>query len=218
MKKLILILLLAPVLLLSQPSFNVTDSNGNVWDSEEILEQGKTIIVQFFSPTVFSYGSSWSIEHLTEAYNNYGLCNDVFFLHVAEWGSEYEWATYLDNLIEGGYIDSLENVAPTIIGTEGGIELTYEWMEWGLQYSFELWMIRPDGSYEYTIPHSWNPELTVLADALEAEGFSSCETVGIEEFENKNKDKTTYDLMGRIINKPTEGFYIQDGKKYFIVK
>ena len=35
MKKLILSLLLAPILLLSQPSFNVTDSNGETWNSEE---------------------------------------------------------------------------------------------------------------------------------------------------------------------------------------
>ena len=78
MKKLILSLLLAPFLLVSQPQFSVTDYNGNTWDSNEILEQDVTIVIQFFSPAMTCWPSSNSIELLTEAYNLYGHCNKLY--------------------------------------------------------------------------------------------------------------------------------------------
>ena len=40
----------------------------------------------------------------------------------------------------------------------------------------------------------------------------------IEELSIINNDKTIYDLQGRIINKPTNGFYVQNGEKYIIIK
>ena len=43
-------------------------------------------------------------------------------------------------------------------------------------------------------------------------------SIDIEEFEIESQNIITYDLMGRIIQKPTQGFYIQGGKKYFKIK
>ena len=66
----------------------------------------------------------------------------------------------------------------------------------------------------------------VLIDALENENFGECgeendeenNTVGLEDYEIENNDKTNYDLHGRILDKPTKGFYIQGGNKYIILK
>ena len=50
---------------------------------------------------------------------------------------------------------------PTLVGDGGGQTLTYEFMDWGLQWAHELWLIRPDGSYEVDIPFSWDLEQQV---------------------------------------------------------
>ena len=49
-------------------------------------------------------------------------------------------------------------------------------MDWGLQWAHELWLIRPDGSYEVDIPFSWDLEQQVLIDAIENEGLNECES------------------------------------------
>ena len=212
MKKLILSLLLAPFLLVSQPQFSITDYNGDTWDSNELLEQGFTIVINFYSPSMTCWPSSNSIELLTEAYNKYANCNKIFFLQVAEWGTESQVTNFLNTF---GSLD-----IPTLIGNEGGEDLTFEFVNWGLQWANELWLLRPDGSYEVDIPFSWDIEQTVLINSLENEGFSECEStiLNIEELEINNNDKTIYDLQGRIINKPTKGFYVQGGNKYIILK
>jgi hypothetical protein len=213
MKKLFLSLLLAPLLLFSQPSFTITDYQGNVWDSNEMLEAGITIIVNFYSPSMTCWPSSNSIELLTEAYNQYAGCNKLFFLQVAEWGDESQVISFLEAF---GTTE-----IPTLIGDEGGSTLTFSWVEWGLQWANELWLIRPDGSYEVDIPYSWDIEQTVLIDALEYEGFNQCEStmLNIEELDRVDNNKDIYDLHGRILNKkPTSGFYVQNGEKYIIIK
>ena len=214
MKKLILSLLLAPFLLLSQPQFTITDINGNTWDSNEMLEEGTTIVIQFYSPGPTCWPSIQSIENFTEAYYEYGSgCNKLFFLQVAEWGSA---TTVVGFLMDFGTME-----IPTIVGNEGGNDLALEWTNWGLQWAYELWLLRPDGSYEFDIPYAWDLEQQVLINTLENEGFSPCEdnNIGLEDYELKNKDKTIYDLQGRILNeKPTNGFYIQGEKKYIIIK
>ena len=215
MKKLILLFLLAPILLLSQPSFNFTDSEGNNYNSEEILEQGKAIVVQFFSPGENCWPSANSLINFREAWYN-TLChhNDIFFIQIAEWGDTTETMNFVNQYSNPGI--------PTVIGEWQGYGLTYEWMEWGLQWAYELWLLRPDGSYEVDIPWAWDLEQTVLVDTLEDEGFSNCSennTVGLEDYKIENDDKTIYDLQGKILNKkPTNGFYIQEGKKYIIIK
>ena len=110
MKKLILSLLLAPFLLVSQPQFSITDYNGDTWDSNELLEQGFTIVINFYSPSMTCWPSSNSIELLTEAYNKYANCNKIFFLQVAEWGTESQVTNFLNTF---GSLD-----IPTLIGNK----------------------------------------------------------------------------------------------------
>ena len=78
MKKLLLLLII-PFLSISQPSFNVTDANGNLWDSESLLATGKTIIVTFFSPSETCWPSANQITKLGEAYNAYQVVM-IYFL------------------------------------------------------------------------------------------------------------------------------------------
>ncbi len=211
MKTLTLSILLVPFLLLSQPQFTITDFNGDIWDSNEMLEDGITIIVNFYSPSMTCWPSSNSIELLTEAYNQYAGCNKLFFLQVAEWGSESQVI---------GFLEAFGTTEiPTLIGNEGGSTLTFSWVEWGLQWANELWLIRPDGSYEVDIPYSWDIEQTVLIDALENEGFNQCENtmLNIEEFSAMDNDNNIYDFQGRLLNKkPETGVYIKGGEKYLI--
>jgi len=214
MKKLILSLLLAPFLLVSQPQFTITDIEGNMWNSNDMLEEGTTIIIQFYSPSMTCWPSSNSIELLTEAYNEYAGCNKLFFIQIAQWGSEYQVVNFLE---------AFGNTEiPTVVGYGMGQELTWEFADnWGLQWAYELWLMRPDGSYEVDIPWAWDLEQTVLIDTLEDEGFSTCNenTVGLEDYKIENNDKTIYDLQGRILNKkPTNGFYIQGENKYITIK
>ena len=237
MKKLILSLLLAPFLLISQPQFSITDYNGDNWNSNELLEQGITIFIQFYSPSMTCWPSANSTELFTEAYNQYAECNKLFFLQVAEWGTEYQTIEYLETF---GTTEM-----PTLVGNEGGQTLTFEFMDWGLQWAHELWLIRPDGSYEVDIPFSWDLEQQVLIDAIENEGFNECEnnlntdedsnwsqwehlsgyccthcaSMGEHAMPEKCPNGPIFDLQGRQLNKkPTEGFYIQEGKKYIILK
>ena len=51
MKTLFITILFTPFFLFSQgPSFLVTDNNGTVWNSNDLLEQGTTIVVTFLAP------------------------------------------------------------------------------------------------------------------------------------------------------------------------
>ena len=86
MKKLIIFLLL-PFLLFSQVAsdFSVTDTNGNEWDLYPLLDEGTTVVIQFFSPSMTCWPSSNSIENLTNAHYEYS-CNNIVFLQVAQWG------------------------------------------------------------------------------------------------------------------------------------
>ena len=227
MKKLILLFLLAPILLLSQPSFNVTDSEGNNYNSEEILEQGKAIVVQFFSPGENCWPSANSLINFREAWYN-TLChhNDIFFIQIAEWGDTTETMNFINQYSNPGI--------PTVIGEWQGYGLTYEWMEWGLQWAYECWLILPNGDYIVDIPYMWDLEQSTLFNLLENEGFLRCnenydpssnQTTGITECNHPaeyslNKiQNPIYDLQGRLLTeKPKSGFYIQGEKKYYIIK
>ena len=221
MKKLILSLLLAPILLLSQPSFNVTDSNGETWNSEELLEQGKTIVIQFFSPGLNCWPSQNSLINLREAWYN-TLCerDSLQFIQVAQWGSKAETLWYVN--------EYSNPTIPTVVGEWQGNNLTFEWMEWGLQWSYECWILRPDGTYEVDIPAMWDLEQTTLVDLLENDGFDiNChdnyydfetnQTIGMTEYcciehhmPGHKPHGPMYDLQGRLIKeKPSCGYYIQ---------
>ncbi len=218
MKKLILTLLLAPFLVFSQgPSFTITDYEGNIWDSDSILAEGNTIVIQFYSPGSNCWPSAQSIELLHEAYNKYNECNKLFFIQVAEWGTD-DWVV--------DYVNTYSTTdIPTIVGGCNGCglgyDLTWDWIDnWGLLWAYELWLLRPDGSYIQDIPWAWDTDQQVLIDALENEGFSECNTnVGLEDYVIENNDKNIYDLHGRILDKkPTSGFYVQEGEKYIVIK
>ena len=61
------LLLLAPFLLAGQgPSFTVTDTNGNTWDSDSLLAEGITIVVNFFSPSMTCWPSSNATENISK--------------------------------------------------------------------------------------------------------------------------------------------------------
>ena len=210
------LLLLAPFLLAGQgPSFVVTDQNGNTWDSDSLLADGTTIIVEFFSPSMTCWPSYNAIMNLTEAYNEMERCNKLFFIQIAEWGTVYT---------VGNFIEEFGDTSiPYVAGTTGGTDLSYEWVEWGLQWAYECWILRPDGSYEYDIPGLASEpslELNYLIDFLEEEGFTACDnSVNIEEYQIENPDKNIYDITGRILPSiPSQGTYIQDGKKYHKIK
>jgi len=213
MKKLILSFLVAPLLLISQPSFTVTDSNGDFWESASLLAEGKTIVVTFFSPSETCWPSANHITKLSEAYNSYYMCNDLFFIQVAQWGNEYTTTNFVEQF-GNPYI-------PAVVGYNQGQELTMAWLDWGLLYAYETWLLRPDGSYVVDIPFAWDLDQQVLIDALQAEGFNDCgHSMFIEDSHNTKYILKTIDLLGR--DATQKGFNIEiynDGsvqKKYVI--
>ena len=218
MKKTLYVLLLAPLLLAGQgPSFTVTDQNGNIWDSDSLLANGTTIIVDFFSPSMTCWPSAHHVQNVTETYNEMYHCNNLFFLQVAQWG----WPSTIETFIEefGG-----TNI-PYVMGYDGwdqttisGQDLTIEFMDFGLMWAYETWLLRPDGSYEVDLyGMAAEPGTTnYLIEFLEDEGFTNCNnSVNIEEYQIKDPNKNIYDITGRILpNIPSQGTYIKNEKKY----
>ena len=142
MKTLFITILFTPFFLFSQgPSFLVTDNNGTVWNSNDLLEQGTTIVVTFFSPSTTCWPSVNHIINTNVAYEKFNPCNDIFFIQVAQWGGEFT----VSNFVE----DFGNPEIPYVIGYYQGQTLTIEWMDWGLQWAYESWLLRTDGSYEY---------------------------------------------------------------------
>ena len=121
MKKLILTLLLIPYLLLSQvaSNFSITDTNGNTWELYSLLDEGTTVVIQFFSPSMTCWPSSNSIENLTNAHYEYS-CNNIVFLQVAQWGWESEVVDFINEF-------GTTNI-PTIPGYYDGSELTMNYI------------------------------------------------------------------------------------------
>ena len=239
MKRLILSLLLAPVLLFSQGDFDnfiAIDTQGNEHNLYEYLDQGTTVVIQFLSPSMTCWPSSNSLENLAKAYERYG-CNDIQFLIVAQWGSAEE----INEFIESNPIPEATQI-PAIAGDDGGQLITQ--FLFPISEAYECWIIRPDGSYLDGVPLMWDLEVQSLDYILGSdEGFSRCcmywndwedfdwATDPDYEFNELspilNKDIPTikpqntnvYDIFtGNIINKPKKGFYIQEGKKYYIIK
>ena len=218
MRKLILVLLLVPFFTFSQgPSFTVTDSEGITWDSQTWLDQGVTIVIQFFAPSETCWPSYQALENLSIAYDEYGKCNDLLFLQVATWGEEYTCINYVEQF---GEIN-----CPIIDGFQGN-DMAMSWYgddNFGLQAVYELWVLHPDGSYDGDVNFASDLDQTVLIDLLEDSGFESCEhNVGLEDEEEYVDwfwDETIYDLQGRVLKEiPKSGFYIKGGKKYCVIK
>ena len=214
------LLLLAPFLLAGQgPSFTVTDQDGNVWNSDSLLAEGTTIVIDFFSPSMTCWPSANHIQNVTEAYNEMYGCNKIFFLQIAQWG----YSTTVGEFIEEFGDTSIPYVPGYNvwgIETSTGQELTAEFMDFGLMWAYETWLLRPDGSYEYDLPGMSGLEVNTLIEFLEDEGFAPCNnSVNIEEYQIENPDKNIYDITGRILPSiPSQGTYIQDGKKYHKIK
>tara|TARA_Y100001963_G_C6619458_1_gene370983 strand:+ start:65 stop:724 length:660 start_codon:yes stop_codon:yes gene_type:complete len=219
MKKLFYVLILAPLLLAGQgPSFTVTDQNGNIWDSDSLLAEGKTIIIEFFSPSMTCWPSSNAIANIADAYRKMNSCNDLFFLQVAQWGYNWEVEAFLEEFGDTSipWIPGYNLWNPEI----SGYDLTGEFVEYGLQWAYECWVLRPDGSYEIDLEGMSSDTNNYLIDFLEDEGFTNCDnSISIEEYQTENLDKNIYDITGRILpNVPSHGTYIQDGKKYHKIK
>ena len=215
MKKLFYVLILAPLLLAGQgPSFTVTDQNGNIWDSDSLLAEGKTIIIEFFSPSMTCWPSSNAIANIAEAHRKMNSCNDLFFLQVAQWGYNWEVEEFIEEFGDTSipWIPGYNLWNPEI----SGYDLTGEFVEYGLQWAYECWVLRPDGSYEIDLYGMASDTNNYLIDFLEDEGFTNCDnSISIEEYQTENLDKNIYDITGRILpNIPSQGTYIQDGKKY----
>ena len=223
MKRIILALLLAPFLLVSQtveslngiaPDFTVTDIQGNEHNLYYYLDKNYTVVLQFHSTSATCWPSYDSVANMTEAYYDYG-CNRVIFINIAWNGNIYNTNYYADL-----YRDP--NI-PFVTAEEGGAEIAFT--VYPVVVAYECWLIRPDRSFLYQIP---NWDQGVLAEVLEDEGFIPCSddwnpeinnSINIEEHYYKNDDKTIYDLQGRILNEiPKNGFYIQGGNKYIILK
>ena len=233
MKKLFYVLILAPLLLAGQgPSFTVTDTNGNTWDSDSLLAEGITIVVNFFSPSMTCWPSSNATEKITETYNEMYHCNEdkLLFLQVAQWGYYWVVEDFLEEFgdinipyIEGySFPGSYESTTEECTGI--GQCLTYDWYfcDWEncLQWAYECWILRPDGSYVNDLYGMSSTTTNYLTEFLEDEGFTTCNnSVNIEEYQIENPDKNIYDITGRILPSiPSQGTYIQDGKKYHKIK
>jgi len=218
MKTLLLSLVILPFLLIAQsPSFIVTDQNGTVWDSNVLLENGTTIIIEFFSPSMTCWPSSNAIQNVTEAYNNMSHCNNLFFLQVAQWG--------YSSTVEG-FIDEFgDTTIPYVAGydlwnvnTTSGQELTINFMDFGLMWAYECWILYPDGSYEYDLPGMSGLESNALMEFLQNEGFINCNNVNIEENHlPRTNEEMIFNLQGQVINeRPNQGIYIKNNETYFI--
>tara|TARA_B100000427_G_C15396549_1_gene545711 strand:+ start:144 stop:788 length:645 start_codon:yes stop_codon:yes gene_type:complete len=214
MKNLILSLLLVPFLVCCQgPSFTLTDNNGVIWDSETWLNLGVTIVVQFFTPSMTCWPSSNSIENISSAYEQYGNCNDILFLQVAQWGGEFTTSNFMEEFSNPEI--------PYIVGYPEGQSLTIEWMELGLQWAYECWVLYPNGEYLIDLDYQWDLEQTVLIDLLEENGFKDCNehNLELEDYKIENNNEIIYDLQGRTVNKkPTNSFYLESGKIKYLIK
>ena len=81
-------------------------------------------------------------------------------------------------------------------------------------YPFEDGTAFSAGKAYLQIPTAWLP---VTAQKSLNIRFDEGETTDIDELEGENgKVKTIYDLQGRVVEKPTSGIYIIDGKKVII--
>ncbi|MDH8702166.1 N-acetyl-beta-hexosaminidase [Dysgonomonadaceae bacterium PH5-43] len=86
-------------------------------------------------------------------------------------------------------------------------------MEPGCAYG---WYTNPD-SYSFTNvllkPYDWGASIWVFEMLEDDEVITNIESVMVEE----NNDDTMYDVLGRPVKNPTKGFYIQKGKKVYLI-
>ena len=81
-------------------------------------------------------------------------------------------------------------------------------------YPFEDNTLFSAGKAYLQIPTAWLPATAQKSLNIR---FDDGETTDIDEVEDENEDvKTVYDLQGRVVENPTSGIYIIDGKKVII--
>ncbi len=81
-------------------------------------------------------------------------------------------------------------------------------------YPFEDNTLFSAGKAYLQIPTAWLPATAQKSLNIR---FDDGETTDIDEVEDENEDvKTVYDLQGRVVENPTSGIYIIDGKKVLI--
>ena len=108
---------------------------------------------------------------------------------------------------------------PTIVNSTNGEMSNYKFTiaegnDEPMFYPFEDGTAFSAGKAYLQIPTAWLPATAQKSLNIR---FDEGETTDIDELEGENgKVKTVYDLQGRVVEKPTSGIYIIDGKKVII--
>ena len=99
-----------------------------------------------------------------------------------------------------------------------GQELTINFMDFGLMWAYECWILYPDGSYESDLPGMSELESNALMEFLQNEGFINCNNVKIEENHLPcTNEEMIFNLQGQVINeRPNQGIYIKNNETYLI--
>ena len=133
------------------------------------------------------------------------------------------WAPQFNTFIESTDEHSLNmlvgTLEPTTVnGTDGGMSnFKYTIMdgdETPKFYQFEDGSTLSAGKAYLQIPTAWLPKTAQKSVNIR---FDDGETTDVDEVKGENGEvKTIYDLSGRVVENPTSGIYIIDGKKVLV--
>lgn len=158
----------AQTLLDTAVNFTVKDSYGNTLILYDILDEGKIVVIDFFSTT---WGTCQAYApDLQAAYEEFG-CNDgnVFFMGIDK-GNTNEDVIYFDETYGIEY--------PGVSGQDGGgneVHLTYE-----IQATPSIVIIQPNRAIE--VKQVWPPNYNNVTDSIASAGGiqQSCTTTDID--------------------------------------
>ncbi len=130
---------------------------------------------------------------------------------------------YVVPVIESTYERSLNmlvgTLEPTTVNSTDGTMNNYKFTiadgdATPMFYPFEDGTTLSAGKAYLQIPTAWLP--TIAKKSLSIR-FDDGETTDVDEVKGENEEvKTVYDLQGRVVEEPTNGIYIIDGKKVII--
>jgi len=184
--------------------FTETDLNGNTHNLFSILNQGHWAVLNF--------GAYWCgpcaslASDFGQAYEDYG-CNtgDVFFIELELEGSNSQCEDFV-NTYGGGYdVPYLCSVTSVLNA-------------YGIQAFPTVILINPSG--DIVEQDIWPVDYSILTNTLNSYGLSAgnCNATGITELQLQENDIKIFDVLGREwtdYKSLPNGFFIQDGKKYF---
>lgn len=192
-------------------NFTVKDTQGNNIELFSILDEGKIVVIDFFST---AWGSCQIYApDLQAAYTEFG-CNEgnVFFIGIDKGNTN-------DNVI---YFDSVAGIQyPGVSGMEGGGNLVH--LDYNVQATPTIVVITPD---KVITTHQINPPNTqnVVDSVLLAGGILQSCTTSIPEIESENsfsigsnpvKSKATINLNIKKAGHIEVGIYNLTGQKVF---